>query len=129
MIRRGALVLALAMAGGCSPTPSVAPGTGVVLDGFVLGAPRTVSGAEFHRLETTARDVAASAWPATPATSFALYSAGTLPDGTVQPGTDGPMTFLLAVGLAGGDRHAMVIQCQEATFPDPGSCAPAQRGS
>ena len=129
MTRAAALVLALAIGGGCSPAPTVDPGSGEVLDGFVLGAPRNVSGAAFHRLEVTARTIAASTWPAAPASGFDLYSAGRLPDGTLQQGTDGPFTFLMAIRLAGGERHAMVIQCDEATFPDPDSCAPAQGSS
>jgi hypothetical protein len=36
---------------------------------------------------------------------------------------------MMAIRLAGGERHAMVIQCDEATFPDPDSCAPAQGSS
>ena len=125
-----ALTAALVLTGGCSSSaPSPDPGTGEMIDGFVLGASRTVSDAEFHRLEETARTVAASAWPARRAVSFLLYGAGALPDGTIQQEAEGPFRFLMVIGLVGGERHAMVLECDEATFPDPGSCAPAQGGS
>jgi hypothetical protein len=119
-----------AVAAGCATfalRPS--PPSGDVVDGFVIGAPRAVSGAEFHRLETTAKAISKSAWPEQRAVSFSLYGAGTLPDGTIQRETEGPFRFLMLIGLVGGERHAIVIECDEATFPDFDSCAPASGGS
>ena len=122
----GGLVVASLVATGCSAM--VAPVTETI-DGFALGPPRMVSGPEFHRLEVTARTVSASAWPARQAVSFYLYGAGTLPDGTIQREAEGPFRFLMVVGLVGGERHAMVLECDVQIFPEPDSCAPAGDGS
>ena len=120
---------AAVVAGCAAPALSLGPPSGDVVDGFVIGAPRSVSGAEFHRLETTAKAISASAGPTHRAVSFYLYGAGTLPDGTIQRETEGPFRFLMLIGLVGGERHAIVIECDEATFPDSESCAPASGGS
>ncbi len=117
------LALAVAACGSTATPPSQ------TIDGFAIGPARTVSGDEFHRLEATARDLVRAAWPGSVLTGIQLVSAGTLADGSVQAGTEGPLTFLLVIDLTGEGRHALVLECDDATFPQPDSCAPASRGS
>lgn len=110
----------------CGSTATPASQT---IDGFAIGPARAVSGDEFHRLEATARDVVRSAWPGSVLTGIQLVSAGTLVDGSVQAGTEGPFTFLVVIDVTGEDRHALVLECDDATFPQPDSCAPASSGT
>ena len=115
-----AVALGIAVSGCAGPTPDV---TDEVVDGYAVGRARTVSGDEFHRLEVTARDVAQSRWPGLPMTRIDLATAGTLTDGSIQAGTEGPSTFLVVIEVHGAGRHAFVLQCDDATFPAPDSCA------
>ena len=107
----------------CAPTVTPAA---EAIDGYAIGPARSVSGDEFHRLEVTARDVVRAAWPGSPLTGIQLVSAGTLADGTVQAGTDGPSTFLVVIDVNGEGRHALVLRCDDAPFPQPDSCALAR---
>ena len=118
-----ALMLAVEACGATATPPSQA------IDGFAIGPARAVSGDEFHRLEATARDLVRSAWPGSVLTGIQLVSAGTLADGTVQAGTEGPFTFLVVIDVTGEDLHALVLECDDATFPQAHSCAPASSGS
>lgn len=129
MIARLAAVLALGIAvSGCAgPTPDGVADE--VVDGFAIGPARTVSGDAFHRLEVTARDVVRGRWPGLPMTRIDVASAGTLSDGSAQSGTEGPFTFLVVINVNGEGRHAMVLQCDDATFPAPDSCAATSSGS
>ena len=99
------------------------------IDGYAIGPARSVSGDEFHRLEVTARDVVRTAWPGKPMTSIQLASAGTLADGSIQAGTEGRFTFLVVIDVHGAGRHALVLECDDATFPAPDSCAAISNGS
>jgi len=119
------LPLALAVTA-CAPTATPAA---AMIDGYAIGAARSVSGDEFHRLEATARDVVRTTWPGKPMTSIQLASAGTLADGSIQTGTEGPFTFLVVIDVNGAGRHAFVLECDEATFPAPDSCAAIRNGS
>ena len=112
------LPLAFAVTG-CAPTVTPAA---EAIDGYAIGPARSVSRDEFHRLEVTAREVAKGAWPGSVLTGIQLVAGGTLPDGSVQAGTDGPFTFLVVVDITGEGRHALVLQCDDATFPQPDSC-------
>ena len=116
------LTLALAVTA-CAPTVTPAAET---IDGYAIGPARSVTGDEFHRVEVTARDVVRSTWPGKPMTSIQLASAGTLPNGSVQAHTEGPFTFLVVIDVNGAGRHALVLQCDDATFPQPDSCALAR---
>jgi hypothetical protein len=57
-----------------------------------------------------------------PMTRIDLVSAGTLSDGSTQAGTEGPATFLVVIEVNGAGRHALVLECDDATFPVPESC-------
>ena len=116
-----ALALGIAVGGCAGSTPDAV--TDEVVDGYAIGPARTVSGDEFHRLEVTARDVAQARWPGLPMTRIDLAAAGTLADGSIQAGTEGPSTFLVVIDVNGAGRHAFVLQCDDATFPAPDSCA------
>jgi hypothetical protein len=112
------LASALAIAGCAAPRSPAAQS----IDGYAIGASRSVSPDEFHRLEATARDAVNGRWPGMPLTGIQLVSAGTLEDGSVQVGTEGPFTFLVVIDVHGEGRHALVLQCDDATFPQAGSC-------
>ena len=73
--------------------------------------------------------MAKCAWPGSVLTGIRLVSAGTLPDGSFQAGTDGPFTFLVVVDVSGEGRHALVLRCDDATFPQPHSCVWADERS
>jgi len=115
------LALGIAVSGCAAPAPDRAADE--MVDGLAIGPARAVSGEAFHRLEVTARDVAQARWPGVPMTRIELVSAGTLADGSVQAGTEGPSTFLVVIDLNGAGRHALVLECDDATFPAPDSCA------
>jgi len=115
------LALGIAVSGCAGPPPDGVADE--VVDGYAIGPARTVSGDEFHRLEVTARDVAQTRWPGLPMTRIDLAAAGTLADGSIQAGTEGPSTFLVVIDVNGAGRHAFVLQCDDATFPAPDSCA------
>ena len=118
------LTSSLAIAGCAAPQPPAA----LSIDGYAIGPARSVSGDEFHRLEVTARDVVRTTWPGKPMTSIQLASAGTLADGSIQAGTEGPFTFLVVIAVNGAGRHAFVLECNDATFPAPNSCAAIRNG-
>jgi hypothetical protein len=119
-----AMLSLVIVVGACgAPTPPAATVADEVVDGYAIGPARTVSGDEFHRLEVTARDVARTRWPGLPMTRIDLAAAGTLADGSIQAGTEGPSTFLVVIDVNGAGRHAFVLQCDDATFPAPDSCA------
>ena len=112
------LTTALVIAGCVAPQPPDARS----IDGYAIGPSRSVSPDEFHRLEATARDAVKGRWPGMPMTSIELVSAGTLEDGSLQVGTEGPFTFLVVIDVHGEGRHALVLQCDDATFPQADSC-------
>jgi hypothetical protein len=118
---RLALVLAVAACGSASTAPLVE-----TIDGFAIGDARTVSPEAFHRLEVTAREAARTVWPETILTGVYIASAGRIADGSIQADTEGPLTFLVVVDLRGGARHALVLRCDDGTFPDPESCTPTR---
>ena len=59
-------------------------------------------------------------------TGIQLVSAGTLPDGSVQARTEGPFTFLVVIDVNGEAAMRWCSQCDDATFPQPDSCASAR---
>jgi hypothetical protein len=44
----------------------------------------------------------------------------------VQAGTEGPSTFLVVIDVHGVGRHALVLECDDGTFPQPDSCTSAR---
>jgi hypothetical protein len=130
---RKPLLLALLAASvvACGPrdagpeSTSGAPPAGSVttIDGYALGPVRTLNGAQFHRLEATAR----SGWNAThPGEILSGFEVRTpagpapLTSGALPLGPD---DFLVVVTVAGAGQHVVAVHCNPATFPAPGSCS------
>jgi hypothetical protein len=120
----------LAGGGGCgvAPTPSGVTGNqpgatpDEVIDGFAIGPVRdTGSTSVFHQLEVAARDTWTRDHPGHPI-GFTTHHAGRLADGTAQPGTDEPFTYLVVIDLAGGEHHAFVLHCSPLAALNLGDC-------
>lgn len=109
------LVLGAALVAACAgptPGPNAAQSPDPVIDGYAIGPSRdVVDPGVFHRLETTTRDAWRRLHPGEVLSGFDLRHAGTLADGTVQPGIDDAATFLMVVTVVGGGRHALVLRC------------------
>ena len=135
----GSLAIAVACltAAGCGVQPTSTPATGTasqpaatpaatpdeVIDGFAIGPVRdTGSPSEFHRLEVAARDAWRTGHPGQAVAAFTTHHAGRLADGTTQPGTDDPFTYLMVVNIAGGEHHALVLHCSPLTPFNLGEC-------
>jgi hypothetical protein len=121
----------LAGGGGCgiASTPSAvtvdrpAATPDVLIDGFAIGPARdTGSGAVFHRLEVAARGAWTRDHPGQAVSAFTTHHAGRLADGTTQPGTDEPSTYLMVIEIPGGEHHALVLHCSPLTLLDLGDC-------
>ena len=94
-----------------------------VIDGFAIGPVRdTGSTAVFHRLEVAARDAWRSGHPGQVVAAFTTHHAGRLADGTTQPGTDEPLTYLVVIDIAGGEHHALVLHCSPLAGLNLGDC-------
>jgi hypothetical protein len=124
-------VVVAGLGGGCAPSEGAASSTAEqapvapdpVIDGFAIGPERDAfNGSIFHRLEVAARDAWRRDRQGEPVTSFVLHHAGMLADGSTQAGTDEPFTFLMVIGLPGGDRHALVLRCSPLAVLDLGDC-------
>lgn len=83
-----------------------------VVDGQAVGPTQVVDGQTFRRLEATARD------------KWLRTNGGPAPTGyEIHSLNQGPLDFLMVVTLKGGTRHALVLHCDQVTFPAAGSCS------
>ena len=123
-------VLCLAGAGGCGVASTASAGTDEqpgatpdqLIDGFAIGPERDTGPSVFHRLEVAARASWTRTHPGRPVAAFTTHHAGRLADGTSQPGTDEPLTYLMVIDIAGGERHALVLHCSPLTGFNLGDC-------
>jgi hypothetical protein len=121
----------LAGGGGCgvAPTPSGMTGNqpgatpDEVIDGFAIGPVRdTGSTSVFHQLEVASREEWVRDHPGELVAGFTTHHAGRLPDGTTQPGTDEPLTYLMVIDSADGEHHALVLHCRPLALINLGDC-------